>query len=528
MLPGGKPRVAPAIKVLKSGTTLLLSGPFFPGRHLLRTSLLGPSLAVHSPNVALLGSDVENSAFCGNDGFILKRQGQTSIPKNGKKFHIHTFGCQMNLADSERMAGVLENAGYECSEDPTDADVLVYNTCSIRDKAEQKVYSALGQQAKRKRRLMGRLKIVVAGCVAQQEGEQLLRRVPEVDLVMGPQFANKLDELLERVDAGSQVCATTQIHIEEDITVPRRDSSLTAWVNVIYGCNEKCTYCVVPFTRGVEQSRRPDDIRREMHALGEAGYKEVTLLGQNIDAYGRDLPGVAFDGSGRRAWTFTDLLYYIADVPGIERIRFATSHPRYFTERLIRACAELRPKLCEFFHVPFQSGDDHILREMKRGYTAARYLDMVHAIRRHMPDASISGDAIVGFPGETEEQYQRTEELVMAAGFDRVNTAAYSPRPNTPAATWDNQIADLVKADRLNRLNAVVARVATERAQRFSGRTLDVLVEGINPKVGDQAFGRTSHNKLVYFDGDGEALRGTVVPVKILRCNAYSLFGDML
>ncbi|GBF98767.1 tRNA (N6-isopentenyl adenosine(37)-C2)-methylthiotransferase [Raphidocelis subcapitata] len=264
-----------------------------------------------------------------------------------------------------------------------------------------------------------------------------------------------------------------------------------------------------------------------MMALGEAGYKEVTLLGQNVDAYGRDLPGLAADGSGRRAHTFTDLLRYVHDAPGIERIRFATSHPRYFTDRLVRACADL-PKLCEFFHIPFQSGDDDILRAMKRGYTAERYRSIIDNIRRYMPDASISGDVIVGFPGETEEQYQRTEDLVRSIGFDRVNTAAYSPRPNTPAAEWENQVADLIKADRLNRLNAVVNEVATERSQRFLGRDLEVLVEGVNPRDPAQAFGRTRHNKLAYFDGDGQALTGRLVTVRIDQANAYSLFGQMV
>ena len=198
--------------------------------------------------------------------------------------------------------------------------------------------------------------------------------------------------------------ATDQAAILEDIAVPRRGSQLVAWVNAIHGCNERCTYCVVPNTRGEEQSRGPADIRREMAALGEAGYKEVTLLGQNIDAYGRDLPGFSADGSGRRLWTFTDLLRHVHDVPGIERIRFATSHPRYFTERLIKTCAEL-PKLCDFFHVPAQSGDDAVLRAMRRGYTHTRYRKIIDNIRRYMPDASVSTDIIVGFPGETEEQF---------------------------------------------------------------------------------------------------------------------------
>lgn len=353
-------------------------------------------------------------------------------------YWIRTFGCQMNLADTERMAGVLETMGYVNTQDPDAADVLVYNTCSIRDKAEQKVYSALGRQAKRKRENPN-LKIVVAGCVAQQEGETLLRRVPEVDLVMGPQFANRIDQLLESVEQGQQVCRTESIEILEDITTPRRDSAISAWVNIIYGCNESCTYCVVPQTRGGEQSRTADAIHAEVSALAQQGYKEITLLGQNIDAYGRDLPGFAADGSGRRLWTFTDLLRHIHDIDGIERIRYATSHPRYFTERLIKTCAEL-PKIMPFYHIPFQSGDNDILKQMKRGYTHERYRRIIDTIRKFDPDAAVSGDAIAGFPGETDEQFERTMTLVRDIGFDVVNTAAYSPRPNTPAAEWDNQV----------------------------------------------------------------------------------------
>ena len=260
----------------------------------------------------------------------------------------------MNKADSERMAGVLEGMGFEASDDPNLADLILYNTCTIRDNAEQKVYSYLGRQAKRKHQEPD-LTLVVAGCVAQQEGEQLLRRVPELDLVMGPQHANRLEDLLQQVFDGSQVVATEPIHIIEDITKPRRDSDVTAWVNIIYGCNERCSYCVVPNVRGVEQSRTPEVIRAEMLELSQQGYKEITLLGQNIDAYGRDLPGSTSEG--RHQHTLTDLLYYVHDLPGVERLRFSTSHPRYFTERLIKACKEL-PRVCEHFHIPFQSGDN--------------------------------------------------------------------------------------------------------------------------------------------------------------------------
>jgi len=441
-----------------------------------------------------------------------------------RRYHITTFGCQMNKADSERMAGILEDMGFEWSEDPNDANLLLYNTCTIRDNAEQKVYSYLGRQAKRKHEEPD-LTLVVAGCVAQQEGEALLRRVPELDLVMGPQHANRLQDLLEQVFEGNQLVATEPIHIVEDITKPRRDSSVSAWVNVIYGCNERCTYCVVPNVRGVEQSRTPEAIRSEMEELGRLGYKEVTLLGQNIDAYGRDLPGVT--DSGRHQHTLTDLLYYVHEVPGIERLRFATSHPRYFTDRLIRACAEL-PKVCEHFHIPFQSGDNDILKAMSRGYTHEKYRRIINTIRQYMPDASISADAIVGFPGETEEQFENTLKLVEDIGFDQLNTAAYSPRPGTPAAVWENQLSEEVKSDRLQRLNHLVGTKAGERSQRYFGRLEEVLVEDENPKDKTQVMGRTRGNRLTFFTGDIKELKGKLVSVKITEVRAFSLTGERI
>ena len=441
-----------------------------------------------------------------------------------RRYHITTFGCQMNKADSERMAGILEDMGFEWSEDPNDANLLLYNTCTIRDNAEQKVYSYLGRQAKRKHEEPD-LTLVVAGCVAQQEGEALLRRVPELDLVMGPQHANRLQDLLEQVFDGNQLVATEPIHIVEDITKPRRDSSVSAWVNLIYGCNERCTYCVVPNVRGVEQSRTPEAIRSEMEELGRLGYKEVTLLGQNIDAYGRDLPGVT--DSGRHQHTLTDLLYYVHEVPGIERLRFATSHPRYFTDRLIRACAEL-PKVCEHFHIPFQSGDNDILKAMSRGYTHEKYRRIINTIRQYMPDASISADAIVGFPGETEEKFENTLKLVEDIGFDQLNTAAYSPRPGTPAAVWENQLSEEVKSDRLQRLNHLVGTKAGERSQRYFGRLEEVLVEDENPKDKTQVMGRTRGNRLTFFTGDIKELKGKVVSVKITEVRAFSLTGERI
>jgi tRNA-2-methylthio-N6-dimethylallyladenosine synthase len=409
-----------------------------------------------------------------------------------RSYHITTFGCQMNKADSERMGGILEEMGFTWCEDPFSADLVLYNTCTIRDLAEQKVYSYLGKQTRRKQDKPD-LTLIMAGCLAQQEGEDLLRRVPELDLIMGPQHANRLGELLEQVFAGSQVVATEPIQILEDITKPRRDSSVTAWVNVIYGCNERCTYCVVPNVRGIEQSRTPAAIRTEIVELASQGYQEITLLGQNIDAYGRDLPGTTPDG--RHLHTLTDLLEYIHDVPGIERIRFATSHPRYFTERLIKTCAEL-PKVCEHFHIPFQSGNNDILKAMSRGYTQEKYRRIIDTIRAYMPDASISADAIVGFPGETESQFEETLTLIADLQFDMVNTAAYSPRPGTPAALWSNQLSEEVKTDRLQRINHLVSQMAMSRSQRYLDRVESVLVEAQNTKNPDQVLGRTSGNRL--------------------------------
>ena len=452
----------------------------------------------------------------------------TAAESGRGSYWITTFGCQMNKADSERMAGILESMGYREAQAELEADLVLYNTCTIRDNAEQKVYSYLGRQAQRKR-TNPNLTLVVAGCVAQQEGESLLRRVPELDLVMGPQHANRLDVLLSQVEQGQQVVATEEHHILEDITTARRDSSICGWVNVIYGCNERCTYCVVPSVRGKEQSRLPEAIKLEMEGLAALGFKEITLLGQNIDAYGRDLPGITPEG--RREHTLTDLLQFVHNVEGLERIRFATSHPRYFTERLIDACADL-PKVCEHFHIPFQSGDDDVLKAMARCYTMDRYRRIIDRIRERMPDASISADVIVAFPGESDAQYRRTLDLIEEIGFDQVNTAAYSPRPNTTAANWPNQLNEAVKVERLREINALVERVARQRSARYAGRTEEVLVEGRNPKDPNQVMGRTRTNRLTFFpagraDGD-QWQAGDLVDVRIEEVRAFSLSGAAL
>lgn len=483
-----------------------------------------------------------------------------SVP-NAKHYQILTSGCQMNVADSERIMGVLEgelgltalDAINSNNVDAIDStliisskkskgknkkkttpDILLLNTCTIRDHAEQKVYDALGPYTAMKR--AGRpLAIVVAGCVAQQEGEALLRRFPEIDLVMGPQYIPWLGELLVEVGKGSQLCMTESMIWSEKggsladssrekdgdwMTPVKRGHSVRAWVNVIYGCNEHCTYCVVPSVRGVEQSRSMEAILQECLQLAASGYREVTLLGQNIDAYGRDM-------IPKR--TFADLLHYLNDnLPPntISRIRYVTSHPRYFSDRVIDAVANL-DKVCECFHMPFQAGDDAVLRDMRRGYTFDSYMKIIQKIRAKAPDASICGDVIVGFPGETEEAFLRTLDLMEEVKFDNLNTFAYSPRPNTEAGVWDNQVPPDVQSERLQRVQALAARHALERSERYVGRVVEVLVEDRNPKNGGEVMGRTRQGRQVFFGGDIDDLKGQLVNVEIIEARTWSLVGSI-
>ncbi|CAN0361973.1 unnamed protein product [Pylaiella littoralis] len=429
-------------------------------------------------------------------------------------YFMETMGCQMNVADSERMEGQMADLGIDRTEDKEKASVFVLNTCSIRDHAEQKVYSYVGPYAIRKQKGEN-IAIVVAGCVAQQEGEKLLRRVPEIDLVMGPQYANRLGDLLEDVMNGNQIVATDPSLIMEDVSKPRRSSSTCAWVNIIYGCNEHCTYCVVPGVRGVEQSRPKESIRQEMVELAAAGYREVTLLGQNVDAYGRDMDP---------KHTFAELLNFVSDVPGIERVRFVTSHPRYMSLRVVDAVANL-PSMAECFMVPFQSGDNQVLKNMRRGYTVESYMLIINRIKELAPDAAITGDVIVGFPGETEEQFQHTLDLMERVKFDNLNTFSYSPRPNTEAALWENQVPEDVKADRLQRVMRLGCTHAQERSERYMGRIEEVLVEERNPKNAAQVMGRTRTNRPVFLDGDITELKGKLIKAEITECRPWSLTG---
>jgi len=493
-----------AISSNKPGDIVLVQST--RGWHLIKVEDVMTKLNTLSkvPGKRLPGSGVERSPL--RDLMDAKDRQMT--------YTLETMGCQMNVADSERMEGQLEDLGFVKSDDPSKTDVFVVNTCSIRDHAEQKVYAAIGNQAKRKHK-GDPVAIVVAGCVAQQEGENLLKRVPELDLVMGPQYANRIGDLLEDVINGNQVVATDPTLIMEDISKPRRGSETCAWVNIIYGCNEHCTYCVVPGTRGVEQSRPRESIRKEIEDLAKVGFREITLLGQNIDAYGRDM-------SPKQ--NFADLLHYVSQVEGIERIRYVTSHPRYMSMRVIDAVANL-PNVCECFYVPFQSGSNKVLKSMRRGYTVERYMQIIDRIKELSPDASICGDVIVGFPGETEEDFQGTLDLMEKVKFDNLNSFTYSPRPFTPAADWEDQVPEDVKADRLQRLQRLAIQHATEKSERYLGRVEEILVEERNPKNINQVKGRTRTNRPVFFDGDIDVLKGKLVPVKIEETRPWSLTG---
>ncbi|GMI38182.1 hypothetical protein TrCOL_g7972 [Triparma columacea] len=437
--------------------------------------------------------------------------------KNPLTYTLQTNGCQMNVADSERLRAQLHSSGLsEVSKKP---DVVVVNTCSIRDHAEQKLYDYLGPFAKRKRS-GDPVTIVVTGCVAQQEGEALLRRVPEVDLVVGPQYINRVSDLLEDVKSGYQLVATDPTLISEDQARPVRDDPYRAWVPVINGCNEHCSYCVVPNTRGVEQSRTLDAIVGEMRDLKDKGYKEVTLLGQNIDAYGRDLSPKS---------NFADLLK-VADSVGIPRVRYVTSHPRYFSDKVVDAVRDLG-SVCEQFHLPPQSGSDQVLKNMRRGYTYDSYMRIVKRIKDRCGDeAGITGDIIVGFPGETEEDFQRTLDLMEEVKYDNLNAFAYSKRPYTDAALALEQVDEDVKAERLQRVQRLAVKHGLERSERYLGRDVEVLVEGRNKKVTkeEECMGKTRQGRQVFFEGDVDELVGKLAMVKIEEARPWSLRGTLV
>jgi tRNA-2-methylthio-N6-dimethylallyladenosine synthase len=428
------------------------------------------------------------------------------------RYHVTTFGCQMNEHDSERMKGMLDSLGYEECETRDQADLILFNTCSIRESADTRLIAHLGE-AKRLKTEQPERVVGVGGCWAQSVKDEVFERFPFVDVAFGPGQIHKLAEFL------TSDSITAQGFFEfEDVSghLPaKREREFQAWVQISQGCNCVCAYCIVPSTRGREVSRAPDEIVDEISALASEGVREVTLLGQNVNSYGRDLPK-------ERRVPFSQLLELVDSVDGIERIRYTSPHPKDMREDVIRAHAEL-PALCEHIHLPLQSGSSGVLKAMKRTYNRKRYLDRVALIREHLPDAALTTDIIVGFPGETDTDFEETLEVVEEVGYDGAFTFVFSPRRGTAAADLPHHVPYAVKRERMQRLVEVVQGRARERAERFVGRSMEVLVEGPSRTDPARLRGRIRHNKTVNFDGT--AAPGELVDVEITGATSTTLAG---
>ena len=437
-----------------------------------------------------------------------------------KKVFIKTFGCQMNEYDSDKMADVLGAAqGYEPTTDVEQADLILFNTCSVREKAQEKVFSDLGRIKHLKQR---GVQIGVGGCVASQEGSAIIDRAPYVDVVFGPQTLHRLPEMLrQRQLQGRQQVDISFPEIEKfDHLPPARVEGATAFVSIMEGCSKYCSYCVVPYTRGEEVSRPFEDVLVEIAGLADQGVKEVTLLGQNVNAYRAPM------GGSTEVADLATLIEYVADVPGIERIRYTTSHPNEFTPALIAVYARV-PQLVNHLHLPVQHGSDRILMAMKRGYTAMEYKSTVRKLRAIRPELSLSSDFIVGFPGETEDDFGRMMKLIDDVGFDNSFSFIFSPRPGTPAAALQDDTPHAVKLERLQRLQAAIdANVRAISASR-QGTVQRVLVEGTARKNAAELFGRTECNRAVVFPGPARLI-GQMVEVRITEAPQRALRGEVL
>ncbi len=441
-----------------------------------------------------------------------------------KKLHIKTFGCQMNVYDSERIAETLAPLGFGLCDDAADADLVILNTCHIREKAAEKVYSDLGRlrQLKAERGKQGkRTVIAVAGCVAQAEGREIIERSPVVDLVIGPQSYHRLPELLPRLEREGRAILDTEFpdvdkfrHLPGNRTRPRSPS---AFLTIQEGCDKFCTFCVVPYTRGVEYSRPVADIETEARSLVAKGAKELTLLGQNVNAYHGEGP----DGGN---WSLAHLLRYLAEIDGLERLRYTTSHPRDVDDELIAVHGQVG-KVMPYLHLPFQSGSDRILVAMNRQHTGDDYVRIAERIRAARPDIALSTDIIVGFPGEKDEDFAATLDLVERVGFAQAYSFKYSARPGTPAANFDNQVPDRMKSERLQTLQALLERQKAAFNAGFLGRELQVLFEGAGRKPG-QLVGRSPYLQPVHAGGGAE-LVGQVADVEITGVGPNSLEGDI-
>ncbi len=425
----------------------------------------------------------------------------------------------MNKSDSERIAGILSHFDYVETDVEKDADLLIVNTCSIRQLSADKAYSLLGVWGKWKK-TRPELKIAICGCVAQQDKEKVRQRAPYVDLVFGTHNIYELPELIKRIENDEKVCAITNTPVicdQNDFKIIRKES-VNAWIPIIEGCNNFCTYCVVPFTRGRERSRSPEEIITEAKNIVKEGFKEITLLGQNVDSYGKDFK----EGN----ITLANLLRELNKIEGQFRIRFVTSYPSDITDDLIDAVEEC-DKVCKYFHIPMQSGNSHILEEMNRHYTKAQYYEIVSKIRNRFPDVAITSDFIAGFPGETEEEFQDTLDAIDELELDYSNTAAYSPRVFTKAGKMvDKFLSEEVKYERLNRLNEKNREVCLKSNEKFVGKILKVLVESMTEKEGKITLnGRADNNKIVHFESSINQV-GDFVDVKINKAQTWCLYGE--
>ena len=443
--------------------------------------------------------------------------------KAPKKVFIRTFGCQMNEYDSDKMADVLSAAqGYEKTDDPEAADLILFNTCSVREKAQEKVFSDLGRvkHLKKKGVLIG-----VGGCVASQEGAAIVERAPYVDLVFGPQTLHRLPQMIEaRRQANRAQVDISFPEIEKfDHLPPAKVEGASAFVSIMEGCSKYCSYCVVPYTRGEEVSRPFEDVLVEVAGLADQGVKEVTLLGQNVNAWRGKM------GETDEIADFALLLEYVAEIPGIERIRYTTSHPNEFTPRLVQAYAEI-PKLVNHLHLPVQHGSDRILMAMKRGYTALQYKSTIRALRKVRPDISLSSDFIVGFPGETEEDFGKMMALIEEIGFDSSFSFVFSPRPGTPAANLADDTPQTVKLKRLQHLQATIEANVRRISASREGTVQHILVEGPSRKSAAELMGRTECNRIVNFDGGPASGRlvGQMIDVRITQALPHSLRGEVV
>ena len=437
-----------------------------------------------------------------------------------RKVFIKTFGCQMNEYDSDKMADVLGAAqGYEPTDNVDEADLILFNTCSVREKAQEKVFSDLGRvkHLKQKGVLIG-----VGGCVASQEGEAIIARAPYVDVVFGPQTLHRLPELLSQRAQQQQPQVDIRFpEIEKfDHLPPARVEGASAFVSIMEGCSKYCSYCVVPYTRGEEFSRPFDDVLTEVAGLADQGVKEVTLLGQNVNAYRGKM------GDTDEIADFALLIEYVAEIPGIERIRYTTSHPNEFTQRLIDVYARV-PQLVSHLHLPVQHGSDRILMAMKRGYTAMEYKSIIRKLRAVRPEISMSSDFIVGFPGETQEDFDKMMKLIDDVGYDASFSFIFSPRPGTPAANLHDDTPHEVKLRRLQELQAVINGNIKSISESLVGKVQRILVEGASKRDGSELMGRTECNRVVNFAG-GQRLVGQMVDVTITEAKAYTLRGEVL